>query len=409
MSLVQESIRLAVVNAGLLGLIGAPTYPMLRDVTQRAFFEVLDDNSLPYEFNKTANILGLENGSEIIFRAVEHFERLRGTNLAWFGIDELTYCPEGAWLRLEARLRHPLAKELCGFGVWTPKGYDWVYERFIGPNAKPDYRAVLASPRENRYLPTDFYDRLMASYDPRFAAQEVLGEYLNLTSGSVYYAFSRGENIRDCPYLPRLQLCWSLDFNVNPMCSVVCQIEDTTTRDQAMMGRRSAAVHVLDEIILPNSNTQEACDEFLRRVGPWIARQNAVSLKLYGDAAGGARSTAGKSDYQIIREFFRRTPEFQVSYHVPAANPAVRDRVNAVNSKLCSAAGVVGLFVDPKCKRLMKDLEQVIWKADGNGNLTGEIDKTNSQLTHVSDALGYLIETEFGLRQAGGPRSTLIA
>ena len=89
---------------------------------------------------------------------------------------------------------------------------------------------------------------------------------------------------------------------------------------------------------------------------------------------------------------------------MPLANPAVRDRINAMNSKLCNANGVVGLLVDPKCKRLTKDLEQVAWKADSNGNMTGEIDKSNSELTHISDALGYLVETEFGLRQAGGPR-----
>jgi hypothetical protein len=36
--------------------------------------------------------------------------------------------------------------------------------------------------------------------------------------------------------------------------------------------------------------------------------------------------------------------------------------------------------------------------------MTGEIDKSNPELTHVSDALGYLIEAEYGLKQAGGPR-----
>ncbi len=66
-----------------------------------------------------------------MFRAVEEFERLRGSNLAWFGLDELTYTSEEAWLRLEGRLRDPKATRLCGFAVWTPKGYDWVYERFV--------------------------------------------------------------------------------------------------------------------------------------------------------------------------------------------------------------------------------------------------------------------------------------
>ena len=49
------------------------------------------------------------------------------------------------------------------------------------------------------------------------------------------------------------------------------------------------------------------------------------------------------------------------------------------------------------------------WKADGHDNLLSQLDKTNPALTHVSDALGYLLEAEFGLRQSGGPRSTYIA
>jgi hypothetical protein len=78
-----------------------------------------------------------------------------------------------------------------------------------------------------------------------------------------------------------------------------------------------------------------------------------------------------------------------------------------MNGKLLNADGYVGLVADPKCKRLTKDLEQVAWKADSNGNMTGDIDKTLRELTHVSDALGYLVEAEFGLDEAGGPRSNL--
>ncbi len=56
-------------------------------------------------------------GSRILLRAVDEFERLRGTNLAWFGLDELTYTMEGARLRLEGRLRDPqggAALRICG-------------------------------------------------------------------------------------------------------------------------------------------------------------------------------------------------------------------------------------------------------------------------------------------------------
>src|SRR5262249_55044488 len=88
-ALCQEAIRLTYLNPGRQGLIGAPTYPMLRDATQQTLFEVLDSNAIPYEYNKAENVLLLKDSrSRILFRPVDDYERLRGTNLAWFGLDE---------------------------------------------------------------------------------------------------------------------------------------------------------------------------------------------------------------------------------------------------------------------------------------------------------------------------------
>ena len=81
-------------NPGLLGLVGAPTYRMLQDSTQRTFFEVLAAEGIDYAFNKQENRLRFSsNGSEIIFRTMENPERLRGANLAWFALDELYLHP----------------------------------------------------------------------------------------------------------------------------------------------------------------------------------------------------------------------------------------------------------------------------------------------------------------------------
>src|SRR2546425_7796773 len=83
-ALCQEAIKLSYLNPGRQGLIGAPTYPMLRDATLTTFLEVLAANDLPYEFNKAESVLVMKDtGSRIYFRAVDEFERLRGTNLAW--------------------------------------------------------------------------------------------------------------------------------------------------------------------------------------------------------------------------------------------------------------------------------------------------------------------------------------
>lgn len=362
-------------NPGRTGLLGAPTYPMLRDATLAALLETLETNDIPFEFNKADNILLMKEArSHILLRSVDEFERLRGTNLAWFGLDELTYTHEGAWLRLEGRLRDPKAVQYCGFAVWTPKGFDWVYRKFIAHPAE-GYEAIQAAPYENRHLlehVPDFYDRLRGSYDENFFRQEVMGDYLNARGNLVYHAFHRESNVRPLSLDPRHKVVWALDFNVDPMCSVVAQIS------------KSGEVSVLGEIVLRRATTEQACEEFQTRFGT-----SGVGVVVYGDASGAAMQTTGSSDYDIVRQFFA-SRRATVSYKVPRANPMVRDRVSLVNSKLCNANGEVNLYVDPQCTELIDDFEQVSYHED-----SGQIDKDKDRKrTHLSDALGYLIWQE---------------
>lgn len=404
-----EALFLAHLNAGLLGLIGAPTYKLLRDATKRTFLEILEIEEIPHAHHKSENKITLsENGSEIIFRSLENPELLRGSNLSWFGVDELTYCKPEAWSRLEGRLRHDKAVRLCGFAAWTPKGFDQVYDRFVDQPTQ-DYWAVLASPRENHYVSqTGLYDRLERNYDERLYKQEVLGEYLNIASGQVYYAFDRRLHVKPQLYNPLIPLCWALDFNVNPMCSVLCQIEDRTTMAEAHLGYRTVRLNVLDEIVLPDSNTPKAVQVFLERAPRIVRGQANVNLRVYGDPAGGARSTTGESDWQLVRTALARSG-FNVSYHVPRAHPLVKDRVNAVNAMLRNSMGEVRMGIDPACRELIRDLEQVVWATDAAKNPIGDIDKKRDPMrTHVSDALGYLIAEEFGLKTPIGYRSERI-
>jgi hypothetical protein len=352
--------------------LGAPTYPMLRDATQVALLEVLQSNDIPYEHNKAENTLVMKDtSSRILFRPVDEFERLRGTNLAWFGLDELTYTQEESWLRLEGRLRDPKASRLCGFGVWTPKGYDWVYRKFISDPASA-YRAVQAKPFENRHLLDkigDFYDRLKESYDEKFYEQEVLGSYLSMDGGRVYSAFDRNTHLRRLEAIPYEPLGWALDFNVDPMSSLIVQTVGKT-------------LQVLDEIVIRHGSTQQACEEFLKRFP-----RHEGGIAIYGDASGFQHQTTGATDYEMIREYFSVHSTMPVRYKVPKSNPHVRERINLTNRQLKSAAGTVGLLVDPKCKELTKDLEQVCYKADSD-----QIDKDRDRMrTHLSDALGYVL------------------
>jgi len=378
---------LCYLNPGRVGLIGAPTYPMLRDSTLTSMLEVLNDNEVPFEYHKSENVLTVKDaGSKILLRSIDEFERLRGTNLAWFGVDELTYAQEEAWLRLEGRLRDPRAARLSGFAVWTPKGFDWVYRKFI-QSAAPGYDAVLAQPYENRFLlkqVPDFYERLKGSYDENFFRQEVLGDYLNAKGSLVYRAFSREANLRDEELDPLKPVCWAVDFNVTPMSSVIAQV-------------RNGEISVVDEIVLHRASTQDACEEFERRVG-----MPAAGVVVYGDASGASMQTTGFSDYTVIREFFKERSA-KVAYRVPNANPPVKDRVGAVNAKLRNARGETQLFVSPRCRELIADFEQVSYMEESM-----QIDKDKDRRrTHVSDALGYLVYQEFKSAPVGERRERL--
>ena len=70
----------------------------------------------------------------------------------------------------------------------------------------------------------DYYERLKHSYDGRFYEQEVLGEYLELMRGGFISAFERAGNVAEVEIDEARPLLWALDFNVDPMSSVVAQM-----------------------------------------------------------------------------------------------------------------------------------------------------------------------------------------
>jgi hypothetical protein len=392
----QEAVRLAYQNPGCVGVLAAPTYRMLADVTRLQFLGILEGNGVPFRFRKSENSIELpECRHTVRFRSLDEPERLVGPNLAWFGCDELSYAKEDSFRRLEARLRDPRAARLCGFGGCTPNGLNWTWRRFISEDRVAGYGAVLADPFENRRIldkTPDFYERLRASYPERFFRQEVLGEYLSMYGGAVYYSFGE-QNIQPLVYQRELPVFWTLDFNLNPLCSLIGQ------RIPLSRARDLWRIHMLEEIALPQANTPEAFEEFVARTQDWIGALDTLEVEIYGDPAGEHRQTSAvKTDYQILRELFARRPEYRAVFKHGKKAPLVRDRTNTVNGLLCNAAGERRLLIDPRCRGLVADLRQVSWKADSYGNVLAVLDKTDPARTHLSDALGYLCWQEFGLQ-----------
>ena len=371
-------------NPNCVGLIGAPTYPMLRDVTIPAMLQILEEKGIKHQYHKSEYTLILPK-ARVLFRSLENYERLRGPNLAWVGIDELTYCRPEAWQRLEARVRDPRAQQPQMFAVWTPKGYDWVYQRFISEDKLKDHEAILARPFENIAVldrQPDYYEQLKVSYDEPFYRQEALGEYLNVFTGRVYQAYSEANKAPDLRFAPEVGLCWALDFNVTPMTAIIAQW---------INGR----IYVLEEIYLRNSNTLEMCERFEQRASFYLQQYRAANgnqplpITVYGDATANARSTANKTDYAEIKEYFRSRGQFRLAFDYPRGNPRVKDRVNSVNAMLRTAGNQIRTHVHPRCKELIRDFLEVSWKQTSDGF---ELDKRSDiNRTHLSDAFGYMV------------------
>jgi hypothetical protein len=394
-ALCYEALQAARRNQGCTGFIGGPTYAHLYDVTIPSMVGILEEQHIPFRLWRGGRPrLYLERDQAlIIFRSLENPDALRGLNLAWFGIDELTYCRSEAWKVLCQRIRQPNAKHLEAFAVWTPKGFDWVYQHFISPKRKlPGYEAVIAGARENIAVldvHPEYYENLKAQYDERFYRQEVLGEYLNIFAGACYHAFDAARCAeKRTEFEPNLGgLAWALDFNIDPMASLICQTKGPRRLD------------VLREITIHAGTAERMCDAFLAAAQPYLQAWRAarggypLPVKLCGDASGSARSLTGKTVYAVIEQYFRDVArDFQLEMDPNIANPRVIDRVASVNAMLWNARGEVGCFIDPGCTELITDLFEVSWCKDNQH----EIDKRRDrQRTHWSDALGYLVYRDF--------------
>lgn len=229
-------------------------------------------------------------------------------------------------------------------------------------------------------LPQSEIDSMRRTMDPRVFEQETTGKFV-LRTGRAFPDWNIATHVKPLDYDPALPICWSLDFNVNPMCSGVIQ-------------HHKGQIRVIDEFVLPDSKTDSAVDAFLERAATQGWKLD--DLGVYGDASGTARdSTSGVSDWYIIRNRLKAVLGERFKLRVPSANPPIKDTINAVNAKLKSASGEVSLFVDPKCRVLIDNFRTALWPSPDD--LEGE---------HCIAWLRYFVHREhrvLPLRQPTGP------
>ena len=358
------------VNSGYF----APTYSQIRDIFYPTIEEVAHDWGLKVKVRQSNKEIDFYSGRQYrgttLCRSMDKPSDIVGFRIGHALIDELDLMKidkaETAWRKIIARMRYKVDGLKNGINVTTtPEGFKFVYRQFLksvrdNPDLGDLYGLVQASTYDNeRNLPDDYISSLFESYPPQLIDAYLNGQFVNMTSGSVYPCFDRSHNHTNEVMRDGEALHIGMDFNVNQMAAGINVIRD---------GLPLTVAELTDVRDTPTMASLLK-DRYKDR-----------SIVIYPDATGRGTSSknASESDLSILKQ-----AGFTV--RVNRSNPAVRDRVLAVNSMLENAEGARRWKINTdQCPKLTEALEQQAY--DKNG----EPDKS-SGLDHIIDGQGYFI------------------
>ena len=319
------------------------------------------------KINESELTIELKNGSTISLKGADNADSLRGVGLDFIVLDEFADIDPEAWFEvLRPTLSDKMGRALF---IGTPKGIgNWAHDLYMNPVEQPGtWSSFQYTTIDGGQVLAAEIEAARKDLDERTFRQEFLATFETYT-GRIYYSFDRKRNCiaQDIPDTTVIYI--GMDFNIDPMSAVIAQ-------------RKGDVLYVIDEIRMFSSNTAEIVEEIKRRYG-------RGRVFVYPDPAGSARksSAGGITDHTILSN-----AGFVVK--APRAHTPVRDRINAVNSRLKDSTGVSHLFIDPRCKYTIEGLERHTYKEG-----TSQPDK-DSGYDHMMDALGYMVDYLFPVRK----------
>jgi len=339
----------------------APTFKMAREIVWSKLKEVLHSFNWVDTINESnLSITIKKTGSKISLKGCENYDGLRGAGLDFLILDEFADIDEKAWTEV---LRASVADTkgdvlMCG----SPKGYgNWAYRMYLKGKEDKEWDSFQFTTLDGGMVSKEEIEQAKQDIDIRTFRQEFEGTFENY-AGAVYYNFHPVESVVDRQIDWTKPLHIGMDFNVDPMSACVGQID----KDK---------IYFVDEVIIYSSNTDEMVDEIRNRYG------TKLPIFIYPDPASKQRKTSagGRTDLSILQN-----AGFKVK--VKPKHPAVRDRINAVNSKLKDSNGQRHIFVSKSCKTIVKGLQRQIYKENTN------IPDKEDGFDHMNDAIGYMVD-----------------
>ena len=339
----------------------APTFKMAREIVWSKLKQMLASFNWIESINETNLSIRIKRtGSIISLKGCENYDSLRGVGIDFLILDEFADIDEKAWTEvLRASIADTMGDVLmCG----SPKGFgNWSYRMYEKGKRDKEWDSFQFTTLQGGMVPSEEIEQAKQDIDIRTFRQEFEGSFENY-AGAVYYNFHAVDNVKPKNIDWSKPLHIGLDFNVDPMSACVAQLEKDT-------------IHFVDEIFIYSSNTDEMVEEIRNRYG------TKQKIFVYPDPACRQRKTSagGKTDLTILQN-----AGFNVKCKLK--HSPIRDRINAVNSRLKSADGKRYIFISPSCKIMIKGLQRQIYKENTN------IPDKEEGYDHMNDSIGYLIE-----------------
>jgi hypothetical protein len=160
--------------------------------------------------------------------------------------------------------------------------------------------------------------------------------------------------------------------------------QNYTPLSSAVGVNRDDSLYLLDEIVLTSAVSKQSAMEFVEK----YKDHSNKHVLIYGDPAGQAGEKHGHaSDYTDI-EGVLKSNGWKYTRKVKPAHPAIKDRQNAVRTKIKTADGLRSLYVNPVTAKWCDKGLATVQLQKGS---TFQEDQTN-KYQHITTAIGYCID-----------------
>jgi len=312
------------INPGCDGLIGAPTYKLLRELINNKVKPAMQDAIIGE--SKQDEVIYLTGGRRIIYFTFHNPERLEMYTAAWAYLDEIALANQSIFTRTVARLRDSRATRLrllvSGVPHWTP----WLRDEFEGRD-DGKRRILRLRTDDNTDLHPDAAQNLRESTSARMAPCHLEGQWVP-PGGSVYPEVDEKRHAIPWVFSGSLSSCVALDWSPRTPHALFYQLlpEGFEIKKGIRLKKRNPAWQyagvVFHREYFPNGIEQAITTEALWRGGNDQGYPITIAL---GDPAGMATEATSGLDQIFIAKKVLQVPKI-----VYTTNPRLRNIQNGI-------------------------------------------------------------------------------